>query len=93
MPATRFPARVVRRLGEVPDRRLAEELGVSTETVRRKRMALNIPPCRRELVWTAERDALLGTMPDAALARRLKASPNAVKIRRHRVGVAPYAEV
>lgn len=40
--------------------------------------------------WAEEEDALLGTMPDAALAERLGIDPHTVRRRRWRLGIDSY---
>ncbi len=41
--------------------------------------------------WSKARLALLGTMPDAQLAKKLGAAPNTVLFRRRKLGIPPYA--
>src|SRR2546426_7866562 len=43
-------------------------------------------------MWTAEEDAVLGTMRDKKLARRLKRSYKAVAARRKQKGILPRSE-
>jgi hypothetical protein len=47
-------------------------------------------PHRRPPPWTPERDALLGTMPDSALARKLRCSPMSVFYRRRKRGIEAF---
>jgi len=87
-----LPARAIRELGKVSDQEIADRYGVPVETVRLARALRGIPPrTGRKSTWTPERDALLGTMPDARLARRLGLTPNAVFERRRARGIAPFA--
>jgi hypothetical protein len=44
----------------------------------------------RKRQWTPGEDALLGTMPDPDLARRIGCSDRTVKLRRRELGVAPF---
>ena len=44
----------------------------------------------RKRLWTPREDALLGTMPDPALARRIGCSDRTVKLRRRELGIAPF---
>ena len=44
---------------------------------------------RQGVSWTPEEDALLGTMPDKKLARRLKRTYDAVAVRRLNKGIPP----
>jgi hypothetical protein len=46
-------------------------------------------PHGKSVTWTPAKDALLGTMPDTALARRLRCSPQVVRWRRKR-GIAVF---
>jgi hypothetical protein len=49
-----------------------------------KRHSLNIPQCwENRRAWSSSEDALLGTMRDAELARRLKRSVLSVRSRRN----------
>jgi hypothetical protein len=44
------------------------------------------------MFWTAEQDALLGTVPDADLAEQFGRTENAVRVRRIRLGVATFQD-
>ena len=44
----------------------------------------------RKRLWTPKEDALLGTMPDPDLARRIGCSDRTVKLRRLEVGIGPF---
>lgn len=79
-------------LGTLPDRAVAERLGVSPLSVSDRRAQLGIPPYRsqhRDIPWTPEMDALLYTAPARELAERWGVSASAVKARRRRVGCRP----
>lgn len=45
---------------------------------------------RRVIAWTPELDALLGTMPDAAVAARMGEQENVARYRRIKLGVSSY---
>lgn len=82
-------------LGTLPDRAVAEQLGVSPLSVSARRAQLGIPPYRsrhRDISWTPEMDALLYTAPARELAERWGVSASAVKARRRRVGEHGAAE-
>lgn len=46
-------------------------------------------PCKRR-PWTVREDRLLGTLPDARLAKRLGRTVKSVEQRRARLGILPY---
>ena len=82
-------------LGTLPDRAVAERLGVSPLSVSARRAQLGIPPYRsrhRDIRWTPEMDAALYTAPARELAERWGVSASAVKARRRRVGEHGAAE-
>jgi hypothetical protein len=81
-------------LGTAPDGEVARCLGVTTAAVRTRRRLLGIPPFpaappppRRPAFWTPERLALLGTTPDAEVARRLGLTAARVGYRRRVLGI------
>ncbi|MFW5860223.1 MAG: hypothetical protein ACOCYP_09375 [Planctomycetota bacterium] len=85
-------------LGQVPDRMIAEEMGVSVQWVYQQRKRRGIPACqaREPVCWTAAMCARLGQDTDARLAREwgLTASVVARKRRSLRIpgfGVRPEA--
>ncbi len=88
-----WTAREAALLGTASDAAVAAELGVSRSVVTMKRRVLGIPPFNsppRELQaepWTAEEDALLGTISDARLAEALARSRMAVYLRRRMLGI------
>ena len=82
-------------LGTMKDREVAARLGKSEEAVSSRRYVLNVAAFvkrkpRRPARWTAERDALLGTMSDPDLARWLRCSPMSVFYRRRKLGIHPF---
>lgn len=84
-------------LGQAPDKAVAAELGLHYSTVARKRKNLGIPsyyPRTSEPLesfpWTKATLALLGTMPDASLARRLKTKRTIVQNKRRSLQIEPF---
>lgn len=77
-------------VGEMPDLRLARLMGVSTMTVKRKREALKIPRCKG--IWNHKNRALLGTMSDSALAKRLRITQQRVSQVRNQEGIKPFRD-
>ena len=80
---------VIARLGTVPDRVIAHQLGRSQARVCEKRTELGIPPYRPHTSWTPERVALLGTAPDGDVARLLGTSVDAGQMARSVRGIPP----
>jgi hypothetical protein len=76
------------QLGKVPDAQLAEQLGRTLASVKRKREKLGKRGATR-IRWTPGNLAKLGTMPDAQLAAKLKCSPSAVIRKRLSLSIAP----
>lgn len=66
-----WPPRVIKRLGTVPDRELAPQVGVSAARVGGKRRQLGIPPFRAWRAWKPREVAQLGKLPDDVVAARL----------------------
>jgi hypothetical protein len=83
-------------LGTMPDKDVAERIGRTPTAVHAHRSDLGIPsffmrkPPRKPPRWTPEKDALLGTMPDSVLARKLRCSPMSVFYRRRRLKIARF---
>jgi hypothetical protein len=58
-------------------------VGRTRSAVQLKRHFLRIPPrWEKRRAWTANEDALLGTLPDAELAKKLNRSVSSVRSRR-----------
>src|SRR6266478_5590203 len=57
---------------------------------RRLRRANTRTGCVQSPEWTVEEQALLGTMPDAELAKGLGRTFWAVRVRRNRLGIPPF---
>ena len=73
----------------MPDYELACRTGRATKQVRARRIALGISRlwCVPVKPWTAEELALLGTEPDAFIARKLERSTLAITKRRVTLGI------
>jgi hypothetical protein len=72
------------------DRELGRRLRRPSHQVRCQRIALGIPPFKarpKSPIWTAREMALVGTMPDAELAMRIRRSLMAVQVRRGLLGI------
>lgn len=78
---TDLDAHIIARLGKVPDSVLAAETNLHTETIRRERLKRGIGASRQYIQWTPERDAVLGTASDAAIAKQLGVTRIAVTLR------------
>jgi hypothetical protein len=80
----------LKRLGSMPDKQLAEELGVALSTVRDKRRALGIPPWRRWRRWTAEEIAVLRSpLTIDELTRQLNHPPGSIQAKRLELAMGP----
>ena len=85
--------------GKQPSRlaRLAEIQKISNDPIRRARLAQRnrrLRQFRRNARhWTPREDALLGTMPDQKLARKLGCSGSVVVSRRQGLGIKPFCRV
>ncbi len=88
-------------LGTAPDTTLARRLGVTPATVRYRREKLGVgpfvppplpptDPAGDPYEWSDETDALLGTMHDTLLAKRLGVNHSTVTYRRMELGVQPF---
>ncbi len=84
-------------LGTDSDAAVARELGLHCASVKYKRQLLRIPPCHPKrrpstvgYLWTPEEVALLGTMPDAALARALGITKGMVTWKRMTTGIPAF---
>ena len=82
-----IPAAIRSRLGTMPDRVIAAECGVSIRTVGLWRESLGIPAYMPERVWTKREVRLLGTMPDAELAAKLRRTTDAVTNKRRSLNI------
>ncbi|WP_152550536.1 hypothetical protein [Deinococcus sp. RL] len=87
--AVRWTPEMDAALGTLPDRDVAEQLGLSALTVSSRRARLGIPSYRsqhRDVRWTPEMDAALYAASARELAERWGVSVSTVKARRRRVG-------
>lgn len=74
-------------LGTIPDAKLAENYGVSTETIRRARLDAGQSASRQYAAWTPEMIALLGTDDDQTIADQLGLTRQAVQYKRRRLRI------
>lgn len=82
-------------LGKHSDFHLAAHFKKKPVEIRKMRESANIPPVshsynRQTINWTPAKDKLLGTMPDTALAKRLRTSTSAVGYRRALLNIACF---
>ena len=71
-------------IGKFPDSEVAKRTGHPIKSVRQSRWGLGIAyenPSHRS--WTPEEDALLNTMPDHELAKRIHRTVGAIRLRRY----------
>src|SRR5439155_17011846 len=80
-------------LGRQPDHKIAERLGVATNTVQSRRQELGIAPASAPKLWRKEEDAALGKIPDRALSDMIGRTKAAVTARRHAKGIAPFQRI
>ena len=82
----------IRKPGGISGSDLAQQLGRPLEAVKERRRRLGIahfyPGYRR--LWMPAEEQLLGTMPDARLAHRLKRSVETVRTRRAHKGIPVF---
>ena len=80
-------------LGRIPDRQVADQMGVSGWHVRRTRKKLGIP-AHSSVIWIPEDiRSELGTQPDTVIAKRLGLSANRVAKWRVRLGIPAFSRV
>jgi DNA-binding CsgD family transcriptional regulator len=91
-----WTSEMISRLGSTGDSEVARDLGISKGSVRRKRQGLGIQPfdlipCRvhQGVAWTAEQLALLGRLPDKAVAARIGVTVTTVARKRQELGISP----
>lgn len=78
---------IIARLGTVPDRVIAEECRVSIRAVGQWRRMHGIRAYLPERPWTTEEVAVLGTAPDAEVARWIHRTRRAVKGKRQKLDI------
>lgn len=91
----RWPRRLARLLGKMPDRELAELAGLHFGTVEHERHRRGILPYRRrspDVEWTDEMIALLGTDSDPNVAAQFGISKHSVRYKRTKLGIPPFTE-
>lgn len=83
-------------VGKMPDKAVAEALGVKKASIAYIRSKLGVPAFDQERAhqgrWTPENVALLGTMTDSELAAKLNCETHSVFKARKRRGVAPFRQ-
>lgn len=96
-----IPEGLLERLGASSDYQLAQDFKIPANYITSLRANVGVPEPKvfrtrfvplEEGIWTDETLALLGTMPDPALADRLGVSRFPVKKKRKELGIAPYQE-
>lgn len=80
---------MLRALGRMSDRAVAQQFGIAAPTVALKRQSLGLSDGQRRITWTAEMLAALGTDGDHAIATRFHLSRNSVSARRRALGIPP----
>jgi hypothetical protein len=77
------------RIGKISDERLARSLGVATDTIRKARIELGIPPSYTgtKLSDLAKKDPRLGKVSDTKLARLLGVSHTTLGTARRELGI------
>jgi len=82
------------QIGTIADQQLAEKLGVTRNTVGKRRRLLGIAAKVEPLtsIWTPELDALFSTTSNMEIARRLGISSTTVQLRRKVLNIAPYVK-
>jgi hypothetical protein len=83
----------LKKLGKMPDPKLAELLGMSQKGVAKKRKSLQIEPFRdsshlEKHVWTKAQLSWLGKFSDAEIARRIGVNATSVATQRKKLRIA-----
>ena len=81
-----WTSRRLKQLGRISDAELAQQMGITQYQVKGQRVRLGIPAPALGM-WSESDTALLGTMPDDALAKRLKRTPKAVARKRWKMNI------
>ena len=89
-----LPKEVIDLIGKVPDKQISDQFNVSRQSIRVYR-ALNAIPLAKYVVptdhpWQEHETAMLGTISDGALARKLGITPEQVCYRRRSLGISPF---
>ena len=96
-----IPEALLNRLETSSNYQLTQDFKVSANHLAALRLKIGVPEPKvlrtlfkplEEGIWTDETLALLGTMPDPALADRLGISRFPVKKKRQELGIAPYQQ-
>lgn len=73
-------------------REIVAESGRSISAVRVVLRGKVLPKRSRARVWTAEEDAILGTMPDRAAAQKIGVATVTAAVRRKKLGIPAHGE-
>ena len=73
----------------MPDKAVAARTGHTYRSTQAKRKELGLPPVRIHQLWTSAELKLVGTMPNAQLARRLNRGRSAVAAKRQELKLPP----
>jgi hypothetical protein len=83
----------IARLGTVPDKQLASELGTNTTSVFRERTKRNIAAYIPRPNWTKDVLAMLGTVKDRIVAEKLGFDVKIISKKRRSLGIPPLTPV
>ena len=93
-PEPDLPKKVIEKIGKIPDKQLSDQFGVARRHIRIYRALNKIPPAEYEIpllhTWSKAEEALLGTMSDGNVARRLQIPTTQVSHHRKSLGIAPF---
>ena len=86
-----LPNTLIKKLGKVSDRSLSIEFGFSLHLVQAERKRRGIKTWRH-IDWTAQRIAILGTMPDKQAAKVVGVTNSAAFSKRVSLGIPPFGK-
>lgn len=93
-PEPELPKRMVELIGQIPDKHLSDQFGVHRRHIQLYRALHKIPLADYQKpvlhAWTAAEEALLGTISDGNVARRLQIPATQVSHHRKTLGIAPF---
>jgi len=93
-PEPELPIEVINLIGKVPDKHISDEYKISRSKLRIYRALHGIPLAEykppTEHTWKKHELALLGTMSDGAIARKIKIPAVQVCHQRRRLAIAPF---
>jgi hypothetical protein len=94
--AVKWTRQNVELLGKIPDKRIAEIMGVCRKSIMRKRKQLGIESYADATQfwhrWTEEQIAKIGTMTDRAMGEELGISVMCVVLKRRSLGIQAYTK-